>query len=152
VSWERCAACKIDPDPRGPSACYECREINAWRGLPGHLEAAQRVAGLYRAVEDHVAAIRSGDGHDVLLTELALRGGIAAYLRPDGTDLSDAHVDRVARKLYRAFDDASAGKEPLHDFDVMAQCEYDGHPVIESWRALAREAIRLGTVVEPEDV
>ena len=62
-------------------------------------------------------------------------------------DFSDAHVDRVARRLYRAFDDASQGREPLHDFDVMAQCEYEGRPVIDNWRALAREAIQLGAVV-----
>lgn len=145
----RCRACQADPDPRGWSACYECREINTRRMLPP--ETLQSVAGLYRAIEDHVAAIRRGDAHDVGLTELALRGGIAAYLRPSGLDLSDAHVDRVARRLYRAFDDASKGKEPLHDFDVMAACDYDGQPVIENWRALARAAIQLGAVVDDEE-
>jgi len=64
-------------------------------------------------------------------------------------DLADAHVDRVARRLYRAFDDANQGREPLHDFDVMAQCEYEGRPVVDNWRALAREAIRLGAIVKP---
>ena len=62
-------------------------------------------------------------------------------------DFSDEHVDRVARVLYRAFDDANKGYEPLHDFDVMAQCKYDGRPVINNWRALARKAIQLGAVV-----
>lgn len=54
-------------------------------------------------------------------------------------DLSDEHVNRLARHLFRAFDDANTGREPLHDFDVMD----DRQP---NWRALAREAIRLGAV------
>lgn len=66
-------------------------------------------------------------------------------------DLSDAHVDRVARRLFRAFDDASRGREPLHDFDVMAECEYEGRPIVDNWRALAREAIQLGAVVRVEE-
>lgn len=66
-------------------------------------------------------------------------------------DLSDAHVDRVARRLFRAFDDASEGREPPHDYDVMAQCEYEGQPVVDNWIALAREAIRRGAVV-PEEI
>lgn len=75
------------------------------------------------------------------------------YVKPTPTpslkadpDLSDAHVDRVARKLFRAFDDANEGLEPLHDFDVMSQCEHQGHAVVANWRALAREAIRHGAV------
>jgi len=67
-------------------------------------------------------------------------------------DLSAAHVDRVARRLYRAFDDAHRGREPLHDFDVMAECEYEDRHVIDNWHALAREAIRFGAVVAPEEV
>jgi len=67
--------------------------------------------------------------------------------QPRFPDLSDAHIDRVARRLYRAFDDASWGREPLHDFDVMSECEWQGRPVVDNWRALAREAIRLGAVV-----
>jgi hypothetical protein len=67
-------------------------------------------------------------------------------------NLSDAHVDRVARRLFRAFDDANRGREPLHDFDVMTKCEYEGRPVIDNWRALAREAIQLGAVVAVEEV
>lgn len=66
-------------------------------------------------------------------------------------DLSDAHVARVARRLFRAFDDANKGREPLHDFDVMAECEYEGRAVIDNWRALARESIRLGAVVAPHE-
>lgn len=62
-------------------------------------------------------------------------------------DLSEAHVDRVARRLYRAFDDANRGARPLHDFDTMAQRVYESRPVIDNWRALAREAIRLGANV-----
>jgi hypothetical protein len=92
-----CPACTLDPDPRGPSACAACRELN--RGVP---------------------------------------------IFPD---LSGAHVDRVARRLFRAFDDANQGREPLHDFDVMTECKYDDRYVVENWRALAREAIRLGAVV-----
>lgn len=65
-------------------------------------------------------------------------------------DLSDGHVDRVARRLFRAFDDASKGREPLHDFDVMAECEYEGRPVVDNWRALAREAIQRGAVVSED--
>jgi hypothetical protein len=89
TNWRRCPACTLDPDPRGPSACFDCRELNR--------------------------------------------------LRPP-LDLSDAHVDRVARRLFRAF--------ALHDFDVMTACEYDGRPVVDNWRTLAREAIQLGAVVE----
>jgi len=101
MSRKLCPACTRDPDPRGWSACFDCRELNRPWPEP---------------------------------------------------DLSDAHVDRVARKLFRAFDDASAGCEPLHDYDVMSQCEYDGRPVINNWRALARAAIQLGAVVPAEEV
>lgn len=66
----------------------------------------------------------------------------------------EEEIDVVAGKLFRIFDDASAGREPLHDFDVLVdgQSEY-----LENWRALAREAIRLGLRLEgpagvvPED-
>jgi hypothetical protein len=85
-----CSECTRDPDPRGPSACAACRELN--RGAP-HFP-----------------------------------------------DLSDAHVDRVARHLFRAFDDVNQGREPLHDFDVMDERQLN-------WRALAREAIRLGALL-----
>lgn len=63
-----------------------------------------------------------------------------------GDDKDDAAVDAVARVLFRAQDDAAcaAGREPTHDFDVMAQCDHHGWPVIEGWRAAARAAIRLG--------
>lgn len=59
---------------------------------------------------------------------------------------SDDAVDVVARALFRAHDDAAceAGREPTHDFDVMAQCSHPGWPVIEGWRAAARAAISLG--------
>jgi hypothetical protein len=91
-----CPACTRDPDPRGPSACGACRELN--RGA-SHFP-----------------------------------------------DLSDAHVDRVARHLFRAFDDVNQGREPLHDFDVL---EEDGR--LTHWLALAREAIRRGAVVHDSD-
>lgn len=26
----RCAACVVDPDPRGFSACFSCRRLNGW--------------------------------------------------------------------------------------------------------------------------
>jgi len=149
MNWKLCSKCALDPDPRGPSACHDCREINTPRGVP--VEAVQRAAGLYRAIQDHVAAIRVGDLHALALTELALDGAVSMYRQPDGPDMSDAHVDRIARRLYRAFDDASRGKEPLHDFDVMAQCAYEGRPVIDNWRALARAAIQIGAVIPEED-
>lgn len=119
MSGKLCPACTRDPDPRGPSACYMCRELK------------------------YVAAC-AGD-HPVL-GERALNRLLPA------PDLSGAHVDRVARRLFRAFDDANQGHEPLHDFDVMAQCEYEDRPVIDNWRALAREAIRLGAVITVEEV
>lgn len=50
----------------------------------------------------------------------------------------------VARMLFRAFDDMNIGREPLHDFDVMAECDYNGRRVIDNWRAAARAAIALG--------
>jgi hypothetical protein len=57
----------------------------------------------------------------------------------------EAAIDAVARVLFRAHDDAVCeGREPKHDFDVMAQCDYNGWPVIEGWRAVARAAIGLG--------
>jgi hypothetical protein len=84
---KRCAACTTDPDPRGPSACAACRELE--RRLP-----------LY-------------------------------------PDLSDEHVERVARRLFRAFDDA-----------MMSPCEPQGVIRLgDNWRSLAQEAIRLGAVV-----
>jgi hypothetical protein len=94
-----CSACALDPDPRGPSACAACRELN-----------------------------RKG---------------------PLFPDLSDVHVDRIARGLYRAY--ASEGCEPLQAFDVRTQYEYNSQPVIDKWRALAREAIRHGAVI-PEEI
>jgi hypothetical protein len=80
-------------------------------------------------------------------TLTALRGldldlGVPTYART--LDLSDAHVDRVARRLFRAFDDASRDKEDMHDFD------YEGEKVIK-WLALAREAIVLGVLIAPID-
>lgn len=101
MSMRSCPACTLDPDPRGPSACAACRELDR--------------------------------------------------RPPIFPDLSGAHVDRVARRLYRAFDDANRGREPQHDFDVMAECEYAGRPVIDNWRTLAREAIRLGAVLPVEN-
>ena len=101
MSMRSCPACTLDPDPRGPSACAACRELDR--------------------------------------------------RPPTFPDLSGAHVDRVARRLYRAFDDANRGREPLHDFDVMAECEYEGKPVIDNWRALERAAIRLGAVLPMEN-
>lgn len=86
---KRCPACHAR---FGPSACFDCRELNV-------------------------------------------------------PDLSDAHVDRVARHLFRAFDDVNIGREPLHDFDVMVECARGDH-----WYALAREAIRLGAVVPVEGI
>ena len=56
----------------------------------------------------------------------------------------------IAAIQVAAFDDASEGREPSHDFDVMAECEYEGQPVVDNWIALAREAIRLGAVVPEE--
>jgi hypothetical protein len=54
-------------------------------------------------------------------------------------------IDAVARVLFRAHDDAVCeGREPKHDFDVMAQSDYNGWSVIEGWRAAARAAIELG--------
>jgi hypothetical protein len=56
----------------------------------------------------------------------------------------EAAVEAVARALFRAHDETvRTGREPSHDFDVMAQSEY-GRPVIEGWHAAARAAIKLG--------
>ncbi len=27
-NWKSCPACEKDPDPRGPTACFECRRLN----------------------------------------------------------------------------------------------------------------------------
>lgn len=54
-------------------------------------------------------------------------------------------VDAVARVLYRAHDDAMClGNEPTHDYDVMAESDFHGKPVLEGWHAVARAAIKLG--------
>jgi hypothetical protein len=61
--------------------------------------------------------------------------------------MKDENVDAVARALFRAWDDAVClGREPSHDFDVMAEgAEYDDpRPVIEGWHAAAQAAISLG--------
>ena len=123
TSEKLCPACTLDPDPRGlPSACFDCRELN------------------------RVLAAIPATVHVEQLGSMGTR-----FARPVH-DLSDVHVDRVARRLFRAFDNANKGREPLHDFDVMAQCEYDGRQVIDNWRALALEAILLGAVVTAEEV
>ena len=108
MSEKLCPACALDPDPRGPSACFDCRELN--RVLP---------------------AIGDGEIPTTVHVEQLGSMGTRFFARP-APDLSDAHVDRVARRLFRAFDNANKGREPLHDFDVMAQCEYDGGQVIDN--------------------
>lgn len=66
--------------------------------------------------------------------------------------MDEAAVDAIARALFRAHDDAvCAGSEPSHDFDVMAQCEHMGRPVITGWHAAARAAIKLGARARKSD-
>lgn len=85
MSDKRCPACMRDPDPRGWSACFDCRELNADRVLPPRFP--QHVAGLARAVDDYVAAFRAmarfpNDPDicgNVTLCELALDGAVAIY-------------------------------------------------------------------------
>ena len=58
---------------------------------------------------------------------------------------TDENIDAVARALFRAHDDAVCiGREPSHDYDVMAKSKHCGRPVIEGWHAAARAAIDLG--------
>ena len=57
---------------------------------------------------------------------------------------TDEEVDAVARVLFRAFDDVNIGLEPLHDYDVMTECDFNGRPVVDKWHAMARTAIALG--------
>jgi hypothetical protein len=65
---------------------------------------------------------------------------------------ADRDIDAIARALFRAHDDAvCVGREPPHDFDVMAECDYNGRPVIEGWRAAARTAIAMGARPRRED-
>ena len=45
----------------------------------------------------------------------------------------------TARMLFRAFDDANAGREPTHDFDVVMLGERK-----DNWLALGRKAVALG--------
>lgn len=66
--------------------------------------------------------------------------------QPPPVDLDDL-IDAVARVLFRAFDDANIGHEPLHDFDVMIECDFNGRPVIDKWHALAVKAIEMGARV-----
>jgi hypothetical protein len=87
MSWKLCVACKRDPDARGPSACDACRELNTRRVLP--VQLSQYVAGLSRAVDDHIAAFHAADGHDFLLTRLALDGAVRAYYQAERLGESD---------------------------------------------------------------
>jgi hypothetical protein len=65
-------------------------------------------------------------------------------------DLSDAHVDRVAGRLYHTFDTNNRREDPLHDFKRMIR-QYDvWRPIVDQWRMVAREAILLGAVVAEE--
>lgn len=125
MNWKRCPRCTRDPDPRGPSACYDCREINTRREMP--VQATTRLGELFRAVEDHHVALRFGEAHDAALTKRALDGAVEAYLRPEGPDFSEEHIHRVAGRLFRG-------------------CEWR-----ENWRALAHEAIQLGAVVRADE-
>ena len=53
TSWKYCPACERDPDPRGPSACAACRELNT-RPDPDLSDAhVDRVAHhLFRTFDD----------------------------------------------------------------------------------------------------
>ena len=142
MSDKRCRFCTRDPDPRGPSVCFYCRELNAPR-VPSP-RIPQHVAGLARAVDEHVVALRC-ESPDVYMTELALGGAVFMYCVVEeldeqavvSRDLSDTHVDRVMLRLIRAFDAESVGRETPH---------------MDGWRALAREAIRIGAVAVDEEV
>jgi hypothetical protein len=115
----------------------------------------QYVAGLWRSVGDHVAALRCGSP-DIDVTGLALDGAVAIYREAERAekepDLSDAHVDRVARQLYRTFDAKNRAEDPQHDFTRMLREYVVWRPIVEQWRAVAREAIRLGAVIAVEEV
>jgi hypothetical protein len=80
VSWRLCPACERDPDPRGPSACSDCRELNTKRRVPHGIE--QHVAGLSRAVDDYVTAVRLGSD-DAWVCKLALHGAVEAYYKAE---------------------------------------------------------------------
>lgn len=138
MSVKLCPSCTRDPDPRGWSACFYCRELNqSWVPSP---QIPQHVAGLARAVSDHVAALRCGSP-DVDVTWLALEGAVTVYREADAPpaaplDLSASHVDRVMLRLMRVFDAQSVGREAPH---------------VDGWRALAREAIQIGAVDADEE-
>ena len=72
---KRCPDCERDPDPRGPSACFFCRELNRVDvpspRIPWH------VAGLYR-VNDYAAALRCGHP-DTDLLKIVLDGAVSVY-------------------------------------------------------------------------
>ena len=73
---KRCPDCERDPDPRGSSACFFCRELNRIDvpspRIPWH------VAGLYRAVNDYAAALRCGHP-DADVLKIALDGAVSIY-------------------------------------------------------------------------
>jgi hypothetical protein len=71
-----CPACVRDPDPRGPSACFDCRELNTKRLVPRDLPP--HVVKLAFAIDDYVVAVRLGTG-DVLIAKITLDGAVAAY-------------------------------------------------------------------------
>jgi hypothetical protein len=74
--WKLCPACVRDPDPRGPSACFDCRELNTTRVVPRDLPP--HVVKLAFAIDNYVVAVRL-DTDDVLGAKLALDGAVAAY-------------------------------------------------------------------------
>ena len=71
-----CPDCERDPDPRGPSACFFCRELN--RGDVPSPHVPWHVAGLYRAVNDYITALRCGHS-DIDILKITLDGAVAVY-------------------------------------------------------------------------
>lgn len=74
---KQCAACVRAPDPRESSPCFDCRELGTERVIPPQIP--RHVAGLARAVVDHVKALLSGRSDDAALTEIVLDGAVQAY-------------------------------------------------------------------------
>lgn len=93
MSVKLCPACQRDPDPRGWSACADCRELNARRVIPRVIE--QHVAGLSRAIDDYITAVRLGSD-DVWVCKLALHGAVEAYYQVErlGDDSIGARRER----------------------------------------------------------
>jgi hypothetical protein len=68
--WKLCSACRLDPDPRGPSACAACRELNDPRIIHVNAERDRCQRELVRLREAVVAAAEVYEQRAALIAEV----------------------------------------------------------------------------------